>query len=82
MSKSINRRNFLKASGAMMMVAGAKNTMGVEDNTIRKEQEYYELRVYKTKGADKKKRLDRYLEKALIPALGRMGIDRMGCSRT
>ena len=78
MSKSINRKNFLKASAAMVMVAGAKNTVGVEGNTIGKEQEYYELRVYKTKDADKRKRLDRYLEEALIPALGRMGIDRIG----
>ena len=43
-----------------------------------KRQEYYELRIYKTTDAKKKLLLDDYLEKALIPALGREGIDRVG----
>ncbi len=41
-------------------------------------REYYELRIYKTKDEHKKMLLDEYLEKALIPALGRMSIDRIG----
>lgn len=78
MSKSINRRNFLKASAALVVVAGARNAVGTEGDKFGKKQEYYEFRVYKTKDANKKKMLDSYLEKALIPALGRMIIDRIG----
>lgn len=78
MSKSINRRNFLKTSAALAVVAGTKNTVRAEGDTFRTKQEYYEIRIYKTKDANKKKMLDRYLEKALIPALGRMNIKRIG----
>jgi hypothetical protein len=49
-----------------------------EDGGSRVEQEYYEFRVYRAGDADKKVMLDGYLERALIPALGRMGIDRIG----
>lgn len=78
MSKSINRRHFMKASAALAVVAGAKNAVGAEGYKSGKKQEYYEFRVYKTKDANKRKMLDGYLEKALVPALGRMGIDRIG----
>ncbi|MBN1292882.1 MAG: NIPSNAP family protein, partial [Candidatus Latescibacteria bacterium] len=43
-----------------------------------KKQEYYELRIYRTTDADKMKVLGDYLDKALIPALGRLGLDRIG----
>jgi hypothetical protein len=78
MSKSLNRRKFLKTSAALVVVAGGKNALGAADDNIGKKQEYYELRIYKTKDANKMKMLDSYLEKALIPALGRMSIDRIG----
>lgn len=78
MSTLKNRRNFLKASIALAAVAGTKGALGAADQHGEKKQEYYEFRVYKTAGADKKAVLDRYLEKALIPAFGRMGIDRVG----
>ena len=78
MSKSINRRNFLKASAGLVVVAGSKNVKGTEDEKSGKNQEYYEFRVYKTNDANKMKMVDSYLEQALIPALGRMSIDRIG----
>ena len=78
MSNSIYRRDFLKASAALTAVAGAKNSVGAESENSGKKQEYYEFRVYKTNDINKKKMLDMYLEKALLPALGRMGIDRIG----
>ncbi len=41
-------------------------------------QEYYELRVYRIPNAEKQAVVSQYLEKALLPALNRMGIDRVG----
>ncbi len=42
------------------------------------EQEYYELRIYRIENAEKQEIVSDYLEKALVPALGRQGIDRIG----
>jgi len=41
-------------------------------------QEYYELRVYRVEDADRHQIVSGYLEHALLPALGRIGIDRVG----
>lgn len=41
-------------------------------------QEFYELRVYKIDSIDKQQLVSDYLEKALLPALGRLGLDRVG----
>ena len=41
-------------------------------------QEYYELRVYRIDSLEKQDVASRYLETALVPALNRMGIDRVG----
>jgi hypothetical protein len=68
----------LKTSAALAAVAGAKGAVGAEGDRSGRQQEYYELRVYRTNDADKKKRVDSYLESALVPALGRMGLDRIG----
>ena len=78
MVNSKNRRDFIKASAALTAVASSKNGAGAERENTGEKQEYYELRIYKTNDTDKKKMLDSYLEKALLPALGRMGIDRIG----
>ena len=75
MTSSINRRRFLQTSAALAAVAGTKDAVGAEGGT---RQEFYELRVYRTLDADKKRRADTYLEKAFVPALGRMGLDRIG----
>jgi hypothetical protein len=78
MMKSINRRNFLTASTGLLVVSGARKAIGAGYIDSEKNQEYYELRIYKANNANKKKMLDSYLEKALIPALGRMNIKRIG----
>jgi len=41
-------------------------------------QEYYELRIYRNQNADKQAMVSDYLEDALVPALKRMEIDRIG----
>ena len=46
--------------------------------TATVEQEYYELRIYKIYDYDKQVAAEKYLENALIPALNRMGVDRVG----
>lgn len=59
---------------------GKSVNAGAQDitDTSRETQEYYELRIYRNTDAAGQLWLGRYLEKALIPALGRMGIDRIG----
>ena len=42
------------------------------------EQEFYELRIYKIYDYDKQQVAEDYLEKALVPALNRIGLDRIG----
>lgn len=78
MSKLINRRNFVKSSAAAAAFVGAKKSFGDIGDTGGKNQEYYELRIYQTANSDKMKKVDTYLQKALLPALGRMGINRLG----
>ena len=41
-------------------------------------QEYYELRIYKIFDYDKQQAAEAHLENALLPALNRLGIDRVG----
>lgn len=45
------------------------------------QQEFYELRYYHIDSAANQEVVGRYLEKALLPALGRMEIDRVGVFR-
>jgi len=41
-------------------------------------QEYYEIRIYQLSNADQEKRLDAYLKDALVPALHRAGLSKIG----
>ncbi len=78
MSTSANRRSFLKASAGFAAAAGAQAAVRADAAGSDTKQEYYELRAYRTDDADKKKRVEGYLENALLPAFGRMGLDRIG----
>ena len=51
---------------------------GTDRSAMETIQEYYEIRVFHIDSAEKQKVVSSYLEKALIPALNRMGIDRVG----
>ena len=42
------------------------------------DQEYYELRIYKIYDFEKQRAAESHLENALLPALGRIGLDRIG----
>ncbi|NQY62915.1 MAG: NIPSNAP family protein [Alteromonadaceae bacterium] len=72
------RRNFLKSSVALGAALGVQSVAGAKNPDSHSSQEYYEWRAYKTVSREKKAAVSHYLEKALIPALGRMGIDRIG----
>jgi len=73
----MKRRNFLKSSIALTAIAGTTGIKAAENNSGKK-QEHYELRIYRIKSEDKQQIVSTYLEKGLLPALGRMGIDRVG----
>jgi hypothetical protein len=75
MTKSTKRRNFLKASAALALTVGTNITFA---HAADSSQEHYEIRTYKVTSAAKKEILNKYLENALIPALGRMGINKIG----
>lgn len=48
------------------------------ENESATEQEYYELRTYRINDYDKQQIAEKYLESALLPALNRLGINRVG----
>jgi hypothetical protein len=77
MNNSLKRRDFLKSSIALVAVAGTAGAIAAESGAGKK-QEHYELRTYRIKNVEKQKIVSAYLEKALLPALNRMGIDRIG----
>lgn len=77
------RRDFLKASLAVSATAAfGANSMRAENNAPGRE--YYELRCYRLKAETRLKAdadsalLDVYLEKALLPALGKLGLRNVG----
>ncbi len=75
--KKIDRRSFLSGSvaAAATVTLPGSSAMAADKATA---QEYYELRAYRIKNADKQKIIKGYFAKALIPALNRLGIDRVG----
>ena len=73
MSSSENRGDLVEAL-TVAAAAGVKDSTGADGT----KQEYYELRIYRTTGINRKVMLEGYLEKALVPALSRMGLDRIG----
>ena len=78
MKNSIERRKFLAGSVAAAAAAAALGRPAKAQKAGKAKQEYYELREYRVKNADKQKIVGNYLAKALVPALNRMGIDRVG----
>lgn len=75
MGNAIDRRHFLTGSLAAAATAGLSGTSAARP---AKKQEFYEIRIYRSVNAEKKAIIGTYLEKALVPALNRMGIDRVG----
>ncbi|MBC8353534.1 MAG: NIPSNAP family protein [Planctomycetes bacterium] len=65
-------------TSAVLLIAcvGVANQLNAAEDTPM--QEYYELRIYRTADAAKRKIVSDYAENALLPALSRQGIDRVG----
>lgn len=77
MSSPIQRRNFLKATAAVTgTLALASSGSAAEEKKAK--QEFYELRTWLIETPEKQKVVNKYIEKALLPALNRMGLDRVG----
>ena len=73
----MKRRTFLTSS----LTAAAAVSLGDRGATAaiaKTEQEFYELRAYRIDSVAKQKIISNYLERGLVPALNRMGIDRVG----
>jgi hypothetical protein len=73
MSSFLNRRNFLKTTAVATAALGSHQALAKA-----KKQEYYEIRIYQAQDAAKMQLLDAYLKNALVPALQRLGLDRLG----
>ncbi len=78
MTNQIHRRNFLAASAALAGTAATPLLAGVSSNAPTADREFYEWRTYRTANKDRQAVVNNYLQKALLPALTRMGIDRVG----
>lgn len=76
----MRRRTFLRNSLTASVAAGL-GTSGARAASAPATQEFYELRAYRVKDAEKQAIVSRYLEEGLVPALTRIGIDRVGVFR-
>jgi hypothetical protein len=73
------RREFLKTSIAASATAAlASRAEAAPASSAFAGREYYDLRAYRLKSADQRGPLDGYLEKALLPALDKRGIKKVG----
>ncbi len=66
------------ATGCNIAVHDEASETPASETAEENMQEYYELRVYRIDSLEKQDVVSRYLETALVPALNRMGIDRVG----
>ena len=71
-----DRRQFLAGSVGAAVALGLGQT--AHSAAPRQKQEFYELRTYRIKDAANQKLVSNYLKNALLPALKRQGIDRVG----
>jgi hypothetical protein len=79
----MKRREFITTSMAASALAGlgtAALTASAAERaaTGPGDREYYELRAYRLKGEANRGLLEAYIEKAAIPALNRLGVNRVG----
>lgn len=74
--KRTDRRQFLAGTVSAAVALGAGQAAQSADS--KPSQEYYELRTYRIADSAKQKIVSDYLENALLPALTRAGINRVG----
>ncbi|MFH1303219.1 MAG: NIPSNAP family protein [Planctomycetota bacterium] len=76
MNHKSDRRQFLAGTVGAAVALGLGQT--ARSAEPKQNQEYYELRTYRIADADNQKLVSDYLEQALLPALKRQGISRVG----
>ena len=74
----MERRRFLTSSLAASALALAKESKGQAPTSASKPREYYELREYRLQSGPQTALTERYIADALMPALNRLGISRVG----
>lgn len=77
MNNEIQRRQFLTGTLAAG-TAAASASFASAASPANADREFYEWRTYRTGNAAQMDIVKNYLKLALVPALGRMGIDRIG----
>ncbi len=74
----MKRRHFLQRSMAATAAVGSAGWLTANAATAVAEQECYELRTFVTPDTETQQLMLRYLADGLLPALNRLGIDRIG----
>ncbi len=74
----MTRSAFLKSTVAATGLVGATQNIHAADPAGSAAPEYFEIRKYTLKGAEKQGLLEAYLKDAAIPALNRLGISNVG----
>lgn len=78
MTKSNQRMRRLSSALAFIVLLALGTNIASAADTEKPKQEYYELRAYRIESPEKKKLVSDYLENALLPALNRININRVG----
>ncbi len=74
----MKRRTFIGNTLAASVITGNSLSIGAETTNKKAGREYYEVRVYQIKSAEKQPLLDEYLQKVAIPAYNKLGIKMVG----
>lgn len=74
----MTRSTFLKSTVAASGLVGAIQNLPAADAPSGAAREYFEIRKYTLKGAEKQSVLEAYLKDAAIPALNRLGVRNVG----
>jgi len=68
------QRHFLPIYVALLFLAFSRAAAG----PTAPKQDYFSIRIYQLKNAQQEERVDKYLKEALLPALHRQGMDKIG----
>ena len=78
MTQSIQRREFIAGSLAAAMATSMSFNPHATAADDKPSQEIYEWRIYRCASEEMKEGVSKYVERAYLPALNRLGIDRVG----
>jgi hypothetical protein len=74
----MHRRGFVAGLALAVLAANSLGAVGKTQAADGPAQEFYELRTYRVANAEKQAVVSDYLKNALVPALNRMGVERVG----